>query len=95
MFFIQVVRGRTGGSLQFSGGGSKMAIKVSTLYENLLNVVNNVEIIEELPKIRQIEQNMQLILSHKFSHLALLSLSFYYLKRLLGWFGFNGTFNTD
>ena len=54
MFFIQVVRGRTGGSLQFSGGGSKMAIKVSTLYENLLHVVNNVEIIEELPKIRQI-----------------------------------------
>ena len=89
MFFIQVVRGRTGGSLQFSGGGSKMAIKVSTLYENLLNVVNNVEIIEELPKIRLF------ISSHKFSHLALLSLSFYYLKRLLGWFGFNSTFNTD
>jgi len=25
MFFIQVVRGRPGGRLQFSGGGSKMA----------------------------------------------------------------------
>jgi len=31
MFFIQVVRGRPGGRLQFSGGGSKMAWLASVL----------------------------------------------------------------
>jgi len=32
MFFIQVVRGRPGGRLQFSGEGSKMAWLASALY---------------------------------------------------------------
>ena len=37
MFFIQVVRGRPGGRLQFSGGGSKMTWLVTTTAHKLIH----------------------------------------------------------
>jgi len=51
MFFIQVVRGRPGGRLQFSGGGSKIIIIIIIIIQRFNSVLLHDTLPVDLPDL--------------------------------------------